>query len=220
MPSWCEACHRPLCELAMGSTGYCHVCLSRFMVRWQPDDSGIQQPSFLHISLFHWGSDEACKQLVKKWKYDLNRSLAKRINIEVAALVRQNWSEWKPDYLAAVPSSRLNGKTGPHLRHLVHELKSLNSLEVLYPWKVKSGASSQHTKNRLQRQFEVSQMFDLAKKTPDLRDKTVLFLDDVSTTGSTARECGKLLLQQGAKRVVCLTIYRRARESTDVLHKV
>jgi competence protein ComFC len=40
----------------------------------------------------------------------------------------------------------------------------------------------------------------------ETKDKTVLLLDDVYTTGATVRECSKILLGAGAKEVRALTL--------------
>ncbi len=44
-----------------------------------------------------------------------------------------------------------------------------------------------------------------------IQGKTVLLIDDVYTTGSTARECTKLLLKMGAKDVYVLTLLGNAK---------
>ena len=44
-----------------------------------------------------------------------------------------------------------------------------------------------------------------------IQGKTVLLIDDVYTTGSTARECTKLLLSLGAKDVYVLTLLGNAK---------
>jgi len=41
-----------------------------------------------------------------------------------------------------------------------------------------------------------------------IKDKTVLLIDDIITTGSTLSECAKVLLAAGAKRIVCATLAR------------
>ncbi len=42
----------------------------------------------------------------------------------------------------------------------------------------------------------------------NLKEKTLLLIDDVMTTGSTLNECSKTLLGSGAKNVRCLTLAR------------
>ena len=48
-------------------------------------------------------------------------------------------------------------------------------------------------------------------KTSLIKDKTVLLIDDVLTTGSTVNGCARILLRHGAKRVNVLTLARVVR---------
>lgn len=46
----------------------------------------------------------------------------------------------------------------------------------------------------------------------NVKDKTIILIDDVYTTGSTVKECTKVLLKAGAKSVHILTLARVVRE--------
>ncbi|HET7873247.1 MAG TPA: phosphoribosyltransferase family protein, partial [Terriglobales bacterium] len=46
-----------------------------------------------------------------------------------------------------------------------------------------------------------------------LRGRSVLLIDDVMTTGTTAGECARVLLRAGAKEVFVATIARATREA-------
>ncbi|MGH9566618.1 MAG: ComF family protein, partial [Candidatus Angelobacter sp.] len=46
-----------------------------------------------------------------------------------------------------------------------------------------------------------------------LRDRSVLLIDDVMTTGTTAGECARVLLRAGAKEVFVATAARATRHS-------
>ena len=51
---------------------------------------------------------------------------------------------------------------------------------------------------------------EVTKKTPvaetEVKNKKIVILDDVYTTGSTAKECSKLLKSAGAKQIGIITI--------------
>ncbi|PZQ46070.1 MAG: hypothetical protein DI551_05900 [Micavibrio aeruginosavorus] len=68
---------------------------------------------------------------------------------------------------------------------------------------------SQGHLNARQRQENVRSAFALhPKRGGEIAGKTVLLVDDVYTTGSTASECAKALLKGGAKEVFVLTVAR------------
>jgi competence protein ComFC len=46
------------------------------------------------------------------------------------------------------------------------------------------------------------------KVTGDIRDKRILLIDDVMTTGATVTECSKVLLSAGAKEILVVTLAR------------
>lgn len=71
----------------------------------------------------------------------------------------------------------------------------------------KTPKQSQMTKE--ERRKNLKNAFDIKKdKIELLRDKTALLVDDVYTTGSTADECSKTLLENGASKVYVITIAR------------
>ena len=40
----------------------------------------------------------------------------------------------------------------------------------------------------------------------NIRGKSILLIDDIYTTGATANECARVLKENGAKEVICMTI--------------
>lgn len=62
----------------------------------------------------------------------------------------------------------------------------------------------QHTLKLSGRTGNVFAVFDVSKP-EEIRDKNVLLIDDIKTTGSTLNECAKMLMIHGARRVDCLT---------------
>jgi len=60
---------------------------------------------------------------------------------------------------------------------------------------------------RSERVKNIKGAFDLAHK-EKIRGKKILLVDDVYTTGSTVRECTRVLIEKGAKEVSVLTLAR------------
>lgn len=60
-----------------------------------------------------------------------------------------------------------------------------------------------------ERSENVKGAFEVARET-FVRDRSVLLVDDVATTGSTLTECARVLKKAGARRVEALTIARAA----------
>jgi competence protein ComFC len=68
-------------------------------------------------------------------------------------------------------------------------------------------AASQVGKSRDERKRQIVGAF-VPGDAPAVRDKTVLLIDDVLTTGATACECARVLYAAGALRVLALTACR------------
>ena len=56
-----------------------------------------------------------------------------------------------------------------------------------------------------ERQKNISGAFSIRNKN-EVRDKTILLIDDIITTGATISECGKVLLNAGAKKILAASI--------------
>lgn len=69
--------------------------------------------------------------------------------------------------------------------------------------KVKDGSEQKHMDYK-SRQDNVSGAFHVHKR-KECRDRTVLLVDDIMTTGATGNECAKRLLGAGAREVLFLT---------------
>ena len=64
---------------------------------------------------------------------------------------------------------------------------------------------SQTELDEKERKENVKNSFKLEKSIL-IRDKIVLLIDDVYTTGATTEECKKILLNGGAKKVIIITL--------------
>ncbi len=85
-------------------------------------------------------------------------------------------------------------------RHLKTELDFLSLRRVRY-------TSPQMGLKKEERRKNVRGAFGLER--PEVvRNRTVLLVDDVATTGNTLSECGRVLKRAGCKKVLCLVLAR------------
>lgn len=78
--------------------------------------------------------------------------------------------------------------------------------------------ASQTGLTRLQRRANLRGAFAVAR--PDrIRDRSILLIDDVLTTGSTAGECARVLLRAGANEVFVATVARATRDMERVFSR-
>lgn len=69
---------------------------------------------------------------------------------------------------------------------------------------------NQSSLTKMQRMKNLKGAFYIKKgQLKNINEKTVLLIDDVITTGSTTNECSNILLKNGAKKILVLTIAKR-----------
>lgn len=87
----------------------------------------------------------------------------------------------------------------------ISERLGLESFAVLK--KIRDNMAQSKTATAAERAKNVSGAYMLTD-TEHVRDKCILLIDDVVTTGSTLSECARVIKKAGAKRVFCATVAR------------
>ena len=77
--------------------------------------------------------------------------------------------------------------------------------------RVKDTPKQSLSKSHQDRALNIKDAFKIINKN-QIKDKVVLLIDDVYTTGSTLSECAKVLLKAKAKEVYCLTVAHARQE--------
>ena len=65
--------------------------------------------------------------------------------------------------------------------------------------------TAQSTLNKTERELNVKGAYDVLNKLT-IKNKKVLLVDDIYTTGNTVNECSRMLKKNGTKRIGVLTI--------------
>lgn len=133
---------------------------------------------------------------------------ARAYAFEMAETIKKRFKNKSFDYVTEVPmtakhirkrgynqcallSKELSAETGIEHREGV--------LEKLYE------TGNQHGLSYYLRKGNLTGVFDVVNS-DDVKDKTVLLCDDISTSGETLNECAKMLWLYGAKEVCCITV--------------
>ncbi|MEX2145026.1 MAG: ComF family protein [Candidatus Spechtbacterales bacterium] len=157
----------------------------------------------------------AVNKLIKDLKYRPAHSIAKPLaNFAWWWLEKERYSklvEDNVDIIIPVPSHIKKEKRRGfnHANKIAEQLAVLSGITVAHKIliKEKNTESQVKTSSREDRVKNVKDSFAVNKLLQDeLKDKNVLLLDDVITTGSTISACAKTLREKGAKEVWALVI--------------
>lgn len=155
------------------------------------------------------------RHMVRNLKYDNKRYLAETLsNFVVSEFVKMGVDV---DMVVPVPISehrlKVRGYNQAELlcSAFVEKLHLDVRTDVLL--KVKE-TSSQAYLTRQEREKNLEDVFKVSDKKL-VKDKTILLVDDVFTTGTTLNECTKVLLHAGAKAVYCVTLAHADKHRDD-----
>ncbi|WP_251545302.1 ComF family protein [Pumilibacter intestinalis] len=194
----CDKCKLPLI------TEYCTVCGRAVPPQNAVCDNCKQReyPFSAARSSFEYNGGAA--KLVHRLKYRDARYLAPYMAEYMADTYYS--ANWKPDIITSVPVHKSRRRTRGYNQSelLACELAKRIGIEseVLLAKTVKT--KDLVGQSRAEREETVKDSFALSEKA-DVKAKSVLLIDDVFTTGSTAAECSRVLIKNGAAEVFVLT---------------
>lgn len=159
----------------------------------------------------------ALRQIVLQLKQPQFETLARHLAVQLAHRVRERFPSLPFDLVTGVPMHWLRrwwrgGSAAELLARLVaKELRLPFYADALYCRRLLKRQSSLTPAQRrlnVRRAYRVTPGFDL-------RQATILLIDDVLTTGATANECSRALRQAGAVEVVVATLARSQGELAE-----
>lgn len=144
---------------------------------------------------------------VKVFKFLGRRYLARKMSRMMADLVKNDPCFWPLDVVTPVPISRQSlcdrgfDQTEILATGVAKRLKLENGKFLLV--RIKE-TSRQHELSKEEREKNLLNAFRVTDP-QKVYNKNILLVDDVYTTGSTARECARVLRESGALRVTVIT---------------
>lgn len=146
---------------------------------------------------------------VKRFKFNGKTHYARPFGKIIAKCIQQNLAG-EYDLITWVPLSRKRyrerGYSQSELLAMDVALELDNVAADLLE-KTKDTPAQSSLKGRARRKANVSGAYSV-KDEELVRNKRILIIDDIVTTGATLSECARVLLSAGAKKVVCAVLCR------------
>jgi ComF family protein len=203
-PLHCLGCQAPL--EAMNDLHLCGRCIASINHNAMPPFELDDLPVLVYSACLY---DGALKELVHRFKYKGKTVLGKIFSKLMIDYIKDNPEIADVDLVTVVPlhKERLRGRefnkslliADPISKE--HSLMLTNTLEKTRKTRYQNELLKTERLRNLRGAFSVS-------PGADIKDKKILLIDDIMTTGSTLGECAKTLLDGGAESVKCFTLAR------------
>ncbi len=183
----CHHCGRKL----INSQNYCTTCKGRL--------TNIDKAR----SAFNY--ELPISSLIKRMKYDNHRYLVQAFGIDLANIYYNNG--FRVDLVAFVPATKKSLKKRGYnqSRLLAEEFCTLTNLPLFEGLEKVKETNRQAKLNREDRAKNLKDAFKLTDKRA-VRNKNIIIIDDVSTTGATAETLARLFKQASANEVYLLSV--------------
>jgi len=241
-PSHCRICRSPLTNIS--SLPVCDTCLQR-MTPWQGDlcsKCGEKLPGRyfqteagpccepchraappFQKALAYGAYDGALRDLIHLFKYQRVRSAAPLLGRFLNGAVS---GVELPERLLVVPVPLAAAKQRDRGFNQAEEIgrsfvrgRRFASIQLHSDLLVRTReTASQMELTRNQRRSNLRGVFAVTQP-EEVRGRSVLLVDDVMTTGATARECARVLLGAGAGQVWVATVARATKQAENTLAK-
>lgn len=152
--------------------------------------------------------DDFYRELIHKFKYKGKVSLGKRLSKKLGEEIRKDKRFSSFDFLIPVPLHPARKRErGYNQSEVMGEVisKDLNISFLKNGLKRIKNTKDQTKLNDEQRRKNVKDAFKISDS-EIIKDKKIILVDDVITTGATLFECAKVLKNNGAKKIVGATL--------------
>ncbi|MDQ0156932.1 ComF family protein [Robertmurraya andreesenii] len=189
----CQICCRPLEKL---DPQYIHGDLCYDCLRWEEDP---EWKGFLRKNDSLYLYNDFLKELISQYKFRGDYILAKAFSRKINEKLRRI----EYDYIVPIPlSTKRQFERGFNQSEALIREAGLSPAYLLQ----RTHSEKQSKKSRSER-IHIPQVFEL-KAESGIKDKKILLIDDIYTTGSTLRHAAKIMMQAGAKSVMSFTLAR------------
>ena len=203
-PLHCLGCEIPL--EAMNEFHLCGRCISSINNNAMPPFELDRLPVLAYSACLY---DGALKELVHLFKYKGKTILAKIFSKLMINYIEDNPEIANVDMVTVVPlhKERLREREFNQSLMIASPISRKHSLLLVNALEKTRKTRYQNELLKSERLKNLVGVFTVSPKA-NIRDKNILLIDDIITTGSTLGECAKTLLSGGAKSVTSFTLAR------------
>ncbi len=204
-PAQCAFCRL---SLEVNEQHLCPFCLENLRKRKNADfECRDLQISFIRKAWALYPYESPVRELLTGIKFEQKTWLADLLDADLKTF-RESVNE-NLDAVVPVPLDRLKRIQREFNQSEILARKTAKALGIEYlpALRKKHATDSQNRLSREEREMNLNGVFETVK-TQKVFNKNILLVDDVLTTGATAREAARALKKQGAKNVFLLTAAR------------
>jgi ComF family protein len=203
----CDSCHTTLPLL---TSQHCPICKTHETINGQicPMCKKENANTFDGIFVASYYHDMLLQKMIHLYKYRFIRDLSQPLALLLAQAI-QNSTLPTPDIIIPVPlhKRRERWRGFNQSAELANALDLHICLNTDILLRVRYTTPQVQMKNKIGRQENLSNAFVVTDEL-QIKNKNILLIDDVVTTGTTLHECSRTLKNAGAKSVFCLVLAR------------
>lgn len=212
LPRFCPSCQK---KLEPEEDTVCKLCFSKIKPAYPElieaeyyrkyESKGIISGI---VSQFIFEKDKELQQIIHVLKYDKKYQIGIFLGRNLGEEFRTQFQNWNINLIVPIPLHHLK-KAERGFNQSYYIAKGIVSKIFLsvYSKGVKRirYTQSQTTMTLNEREVNVEGAFKVLEK-EKVKEKNILLVDDVMTTGATINECGKVLLEAGANRIYAASV--------------
>lgn len=209
---WCQDCQNASHPIPLNDI--CNIC-GQILPKGSLTCTACRENPPQYTAMRSWATFTGpLRKAIHSLKYQQNMGLGTQLSAPMSALLDK--LQWQVDLITAVPLSRQRiTERGYNQSHLLARPIALTHYVPFVPQAVKRirNTPSQVGLNAPERKKNVAGAFIANPKI--VKNKSVLLIDDVATTGATLTASTQALLSAGAKNVYALTLARAVFNNSD-----
>jgi len=160
------------------------------------------------LSLYIFKPDSEIQNIIHSFKYNKQYQIGIVLGEQISEHLHHQINKWNADFIIPIPLHRLRKAERGFNQSEKIAISIKHSLNISVYTDIIRRCRFTKTQTKLtleERKENMSDAFTLRKHNL-IKNKNIILLDDIITTGATITECGKLLKGNGANNIYALSV--------------